>query len=659
MRETLPTRIVRQALGLGSPKVEDLQVLIDYLSLPAMLINGEAPDQVLYNELLYQVSGYHHKEDKEILTPAKLLPEVAWEELSHNQDHQTIMAMRNSREIQIILRATPLSAHSPWLLVTLQSLAEVKKQQSLFERQATLIENFYHLISLAPKEDASIEDILLELLEVGKRLLGAESLLLYKGDSEQPEMQLFLSVGPDELFPRKLTATDVIHLGEPSIWIPGQPPRPSLHRLASKSNLEYLASAPIGSGVAQIGLLVAAHSEARPQTSLLPWMKILAQKNHQLIKQHNQIQNAKSTLTEFESRNNRLAQVFTHAPQSVLIIDPQGTILEMNPCTEELLGYQANEVCGQPIREILVGSPDIEILLATAGKDPQQIHQAELSIINRKGIELDLQAQTIPVLLDGKLEGYILFLQDLSQAKRFQAEMRMLENQALVGLTAAESAHDIANIINNIQLGLQHMAGRKKETDPERAELVGFVKQLDRLHKSVRDLVVKEQSHFEPRPIDLSKLIPRVTSILRPRMERYKIKLMVHDDGGPHWIMGDPQSLTRALLNLMTNSLNAMKDVKDKEGVKGLLTIKVAREPNDSGKPQVVISITDTGPGIPPEIIQKIFQPFYTTEVRGSGLGLNIVSKIIKRHNGDIEVTSVPGATCFTLRFPEIYTSQR
>jgi two-component system sensor histidine kinase AtoS len=131
-----------------------------------------------------------------------------------------------------------------------------------------------------------------------------------------------------------------------------------------------------------------------------------------------------------------------------------------------------------------------------------------------------------------------------------------------------------------------------------------------------------------------------------PRMTRLNIDMHVRVEENVPLAVADARALDQVLTNLISNALTAMKD----KG--GSLAVKVERANEKEGKAWVSISISDTGPGIPDEIGDKIFEPFYTTSPQGTGLGLAITKRIILAHKGKINVTSFPGGTIFTVLLP-------
>jgi signal transduction histidine kinase len=150
--------------------------------------------------------------------------------------------------------------------------------------------------------------------------------------------------------------------------------------------------------------------------------------------------------------------------------------------------------------------------------------------------------------------------------------------------------------------------------------------------------------------VDLPLLLQRLLERLRPRIIRINAQYSfeVEPDCPPIW--GNVRSLEQVFSNLITNALQAMSE----NG--GTLALKVQHIHSPEGSNFLEVSVADTGPGIPEELQERIFQPFFTTKQEGTGLGLAIAKRIITAHKGSIRLTSFPGGTIFHVQLPTIAT---
>ncbi|HYO65927.1 MAG TPA: ATP-binding protein, partial [Archangium sp.] len=148
---------------------------------------------------------------------------------------------------------------------------------------------------------------------------------------------------------------------------------------------------------------------------------------------------------------------------------------------------------------------------------------------------------------------------------------------------------------------------------------------------------------FRPEPVEVQPLLRRVVDLLAGQAESRRVRLVLAGDGGESVppIQGEEERLRQVLINLALNALEATP-------ADGLVRVSAEREGD-----RVLILVDDTGPGVPPEIHDRLFEPFFTTKAQGSGLGLSIVHAIVTQHGGSMEVGSSPGGGArFFLRLP-------
>ncbi|PWH14124.1 MAG: sensor histidine kinase, partial [Anaerolineae bacterium] len=149
-------------------------------------------------------------------------------------------------------------------------------------------------------------------------------------------------------------------------------------------------------------------------------------------------------------------------------------------------------------------------------------------------------------------------------------------------------------------------------------------------------------------PTDVGSLLRRLLERWHPRMARLNVQSYFQIEEGTLLALADGRALDQVFTNLVSNALNAMQETG------GSLAVKVEKVSGVGGKQWVSVSISDTGPGIPPEVREKVFEPFYTTNPQGTGLGLAITQRIVIAHKGKITVDSFPGGTIFTVLLPAV-----
>jgi signal transduction histidine kinase len=229
-----------------------------------------------------------------------------------------------------------------------------------------------------------------------------------------------------------------------------------------------------------------------------------------------------------------------------------------------------------------------------------------------------------------------------------QAEARRSERLAALGQLSAGLAHEIRNPLGVIK-GSAEMLTQKLQTSDELArELAGYIStEVNRLSALVTEFLdFARPLHAEPHPANLTVLLDRVLQIVADRFASKPVRVERHYASGLPLVPLDESLCEQAFLNLVQNAYEAMEDHGD--------TLRVEVQPaTQNDRKGVELRLADTGPGVPEELREEIFNPFVTTKKTGVGLGLSIVSKIVDGHHGSIHVENAPGGgAVFTLFFP-------
>src|SRR4051794_20381995 len=218
---------------------------------------------------------------------------------------------------------------------------------------------------------------------------------------------------------------------------------------------------------------------------------------------------------------------------------------------------------------------------------------------------------------------------------------RLLERKnrlAALGEMAAGLAHEIRNPLGGIQL-YASMLAQDVSDRPDSLQLVrkvsDGVRRLEALVGQV--LQFSREITAQPQPTDLTQVLEQAVELATARTPRTCVGISL--DGEPHvQVLVDPLLMGQAVLNLLLNATEAIAP-----NTNGTITVRFGRPPDDSDAKQFHLSVTDSGPGILPEVLDRIFNPFFTTKETGTGLGLAIVHRIVEAHDGMILATNEPG----------------
>ncbi len=301
------------------------------------------------------------------------------------------------------------------------------------------------------------------------------------------------------------------------------------------------------------------------------------------------------------------------------------------------------------------GSEEIAVELMKAGASDyilkpfnnQDLADRIENVLKIRGIELkNRELLREREMLLAEIEAWNLELEarvhEKSEAlQRAQAEIVQSEKLATLGYLSAGMAHEIRNPLNSISLFVQLIKSGME--DPEKLDYVEkILKEIDRIDGILRKLLdASKRPKFEIKEVLIDQVIDSTLDVFNPQIDLHKIKVERDYQTIPPAIKADPSELEQIFTNLFLNSINEMSS-------SGTLRVQL----NHDDK-YIIIRVSDTGKGIPPENIPYVFDPFFTTNSRGTGLGLSVVLRIVKNYKGKIEVEkSDAGGTTFCVRLP-------
>jgi PAS domain S-box-containing protein len=322
--------------------------------------------------------------------------------------------------------------------------------------------------------------------------------------------------------------------------------------------------------------------------------------------------------------------ILQSVPSGVVSFDQELRITKMNSSAEKILDVKERDATGRKYNEIFSGPVD-ELI-----GNRNTIERGEIGYVTKSGKRIWLGLSMTP-LRDGadNIIGQILVFTDLTELKAFQSQMELRERLSTLGEMSAGIAHELRNPMGVIS-GYTKILMKKVE-EASKPAVEAIAKEV-----AVMDRIITDFLSFakptEPvlSEVDLNGLIDGCLGGLPSGVER--ITVIRETDALPK-VMGDEVLLRQSLINLIQNAIEAMPDG-------GELRI------SGTGGDPLSITISDTGHGIPTNVRDKIYLPFFTTKERGTGLGLSIVHKIVVSHGGSLHVESGEQGTTFTIRLP-------
>jgi len=334
-------------------------------------------------------------------------------------------------------------------------------------------------------------------------------------------------------------------------------------------------------------------------------------------------------------------------PVAVLSI-PQGSILEVNAAFRDL--FDVPELLPADLAILNPGAAGLRrVLRSWDGMEPRSIRKLALG-------GLEGQGRLLPILASFPARAVFRFNPGRARSRVDEGRLKdLLENRLqqignlerlrALGETAAVIVHEIRIPLSSIQLGIESVR-LSPALDPSlRSRLDVALEQLgrmDRLLGGIRNFARPRRP--APRPLDLRKSFSAALAGVEATLQGPRTTVTIEVRPDPLWIVADPESLAEAVQNLVVNAVEARP-----EG--GSISLSAA--PSRSRGGWVEIRVVDQGMGIPPHLMDRVFQPFFTTKRSGTGLGLAIVKNIVELHGGFVSLESVQGrGTTVTIDLP-------
>ena len=330
----------------------------------------------------------------------------------------------------------------------------------------------------------------------------------------------------------------------------------------------------------------------------------------------------------------RLTQVLNAIGSAVLLVDRLGHIVFINGAAERLLGVKALEITGSPAEK--VPAPWTEHL----GMMPGEEIRGWMDALGEDGNCRWVDWQICPVKDTDGFTGWLVMAEDRTDHYRWLQADRQAERMALTVTMVGALAHELRNPLS-AAAGVLQLMSRKRE--PEKivsyANLV--MTELDRVTRLLNELLLLGRpADFSPEPIDLVDFVHKLMPLLEGETVGTGVQLKTNLSAVPP-VLGDQGQLTQVLLNLIRNAVQACGDT-------GKVVIGISRK-----GAYIELEICDTGPGLKPEVMEKLFGPFFTTKESGTGLGLPICQAIIHNHGGRVSAANAcDGGAVFTVKIP-------
>ncbi len=358
------------------------------------------------------------------------------------------------------------------------------------------------------------------------------------------------------------------------------------------------------------------------------------------------LQESASSLRRLRDLHERTVESLT---SGLLTTDLEGCITSFNPEAERITGRSAREVLGLDVDLVL---PGVRGIVLAPPRQASGRPRARMAFHDLSGQERRVGVSGgVLRSAEGESRGWVVIFQDVTDVVRMEAELRRSERLAATGQLAANMAHEIRNPLAAISGSLEMLRdwADRLQGAGERQRLMEIaLREIERLDHLIADfLEFARPAAAEPAPLVLGPAVEEVAKMfeaVRPPGVRLQL-----DVPAGCAVLADARQLRQVLWNLLLNAAQALP-----EG--GEIRIQARRLPgepqeggaqrrnaSDEGAQTVEIAISDSGVGIPPEVLERAFEPFFTTKRSGSGLGLPTVHRVVENHGGSLSLESRPG----------------
>ncbi|GAK87034.1 flagellar sensor histidine kinase FleS [Vibrio ponticus] len=325
-------------------------------------------------------------------------------------------------------------------------------------------------------------------------------------------------------------------------------------------------------------------------------------------------------LGSLEEQVERYKQVLDVMPAGVILLDTQGVVREANPEAQRLLEVP------------LIGHKWFEVIQWAFA--PREDDGHEISLRNGSKVRLAISASTT---------GQLILITDLTETRLLQSRISDLQRLSSLGRMVASLAHQVRTPLSSAMLYAANLSAPNLPVATKERFQTKLLDRLQDLEKQVNDMLLfaKGGDNKVVKPFTVAELVAEFSPMVETALKNNAIDYCLEVEEQETRLMGNANAIASALSNLVMNAIQ----IAGKESQLDVFFRPVNGE--------LKISVQDSGPGVPPELQQKIMEPFFTTRSQGTGLGLAVVQMVCRAHDGRLELISEEGeGACFTVCIP-------
>jgi len=356
----------------------------------------------------------------------------------------------------------------------------------------------------------------------------------------------------------------------------------------------------------------------------------------------------RSTRTALENMRSYTSNIIESMRSGLVSLDAGGNVVTVNAGARSILGLGTDDAAGRPAEDVLrvESDPDgSEIRSVLDGRSDSV--ELETRVAGSEGsVPIALSASTLRDE-DGERAGTVLLFQDLREIEELKDAVERERHLASLGRLAAGVAHEVRNPLSSLKGFAQFFRTKfAPGSEEERYSdiMIEEVERLDRVVQELLDFARPVAPVLKPTPPN--SIIEEALALVSEDAQFRSVTVERMLGEGLPDVSVDPMQMRQALLNVFLNAIEAM-------GEGGTMTVETSETESSDGKRAVSLGVTDTGSGMNPEELDKLFEPFYTTKPKGSGLGMTVVSRVVEQNGGRVFVKSAPSeGTTLTIILP-------
>jgi len=387
-----------------------------------------------------------------------------------------------------------------------------------------------------------------------------------------------------------------------------------------------------------------------------------------LLEKHNiELMQAQKNLELKNIELQRLATAIEAAAEGVIIIDRQGIIRYFNKAYGQITGYTKEDMLGKKTGTHYLKIKDSQFNELSKTTASGKLWSGQISATRKNGTPFALDLNSSPIRdSQGKILGRVSVLRDITIEKKMEQQLQQSQKLEAIGTLAGGIAHDFNNILAGIMGYTELSTNLAEKQSKQKNYLTKTMKACERAAELVQQILsFSRQSGQELSPVSLIPVVKEVLKLIRASIpSTIDIQQKIADTDG--LVMANQTQIHQVTMNLCTNAAHAMENSEgvlsvsledvliDKTDEKNFTNLKNGRH--------IKLTVSDTGCGIPPDIMNRIFEPFFTTKEvgKGTGMGLSVLHGIVATHKGEVKLYSEPGkGTTFHVYFPIVDKSAK